>query len=79
MEINLGRVVGSRIRVGKTMPTEFPKWLEGDLFIHNIDSFSLYEYNPSNPDKLIFLGNLKGESTIPGVILNEVILYQKRI
>lgn len=61
MEINLGRVVGSRIRVGKTVPLEFPKWLDGDIFIHNSGEIPFYEYKPESSEKLIFLGNLKGE------------------
>lgn len=60
MEVSLGRVVGSRIRIGKTMPTEFPKWLDGDIFIHNLGNIPFYEYKSKSSQKLIYLGNLKG-------------------
>lgn len=66
MEIGLGRVVGSRIRVGKTIPTEFPKWLDGDIFIHNIGDIPFYEYKPESSQKLIYLGNLKGPQGLQG-------------
>lgn len=58
MQIPLGRVVGSKIRNGETMPTNFTGWLDGDIFILNANEIPYFEYSNG---KLSRLGKLKGE------------------
>ena len=45
MQIPLGRVVGSKIRNGNEMPTNFTGWLDGDIFILNSNKKPYYEFN----------------------------------
>lgn len=59
-EIKLGRVVGSKIRNGIQLPTDFTGWLEGDIFIHTDNQLiPYYEYRNKT---LNLLGYLKGQS-----------------
>ena len=46
MEVSLGRVVGTKIRTGTTIPDNFEGWLDGDIFILKEDlSIEFYVYN----------------------------------
>lgn len=74
MEVNLGRVVGSKIRNGTKEPSDFTKedfvgWLDGDIYILNNPEqlIPYYEYKPETEEKLILLGNLKGIAGVDGV------------
>lgn len=73
IEVNLGRVVGSKIRNGTKEPSDFTKedfvgWLDGDIYILNDPEqlIPYYEYKPETEDKLILLGNLKGTDGVDG-------------
>lgn len=57
---SIGRVVGSKIRNGNVLPTDFTGWLEGDIFIHTDNQLiPYYEYKNKT---LNLLGFLKGQS-----------------
>ena len=59
---SLGRVVGSKIRNGDVIPTDFTGWLEGDIFIHNKGiGTPYYEYKNNT---LILLGHLQGADAV---------------
>lgn len=59
MEVNLGRVVGSKIRNGNDLPTNFTGWLDGDIFILNDKEVKYYEYKKET-EQLVLLGNFSG-------------------
>ena len=59
MEVNLGRVVGSKIRNGNEMPTDYNGWLDGDIFILNGKEIKYFEYRKQE-EQLVLLGILSG-------------------
>lgn len=63
-EYKIGKVVGTRIRVDSELPIDYTGWHSGDIFIHSKGLHAMYEYQPNNLDKLIFLSNLKGEADL---------------
>lgn len=63
MQIPLGRVVGSKIRNGSEMPTDFTGWLDGDIFILNDENISYFEYKNGELNRL---GGLRGPQGIQG-------------
>lgn len=65
--INLGKVVGTTIRSGEHLPTDFSKWLEGDIFIHTANSNAFYKYDPNDPEKLVYLGDLQEKGQLKRV------------